>query len=80
MHGIHLSYVRYFNQRYGRSGHLFQDRFSSWVIENEKHLLATKEYIENNPVKAGVVTKKEDYQWSSAKRDGSAITIEPIII
>lgn len=80
MHAIQVAYAMYFNRKYQRRGHLFQDRFSSWVIKDEHHLLSTKEYIENNPVKAGVVSKKEDYAWSSGFRDGSYVTLSPIII
>ena len=75
MQGLHGAYVIHFNRRHARSGHLFQDRFSSWVIADEHHLLVTKEYIEQNPIKAGFVAAKEHYKWSSATRDGSDVTI-----
>ena len=52
MHSIQLAYVIYFNRRYKQTGHLFQSRFTSWVITGEEHLLSTKDYIETNPVKA----------------------------
>ncbi len=78
MHAVHLAYVMYFNRQYERRGHLFQDRFSSWVIRNEAHLITTKEYIENNPVNANLVKEKEGYQWSSASRDSSYITLSKI--
>lgn len=79
IHAIHVSYVMYFNRRYERNGHLLQDRFASQVITDEKHLLSAKEYIENNPVKSGIVESKEDYRWSSARRDGSPVTIYPLM-
>lgn len=78
MHSIQVAYAMYFNRKYERRGHLFQDRFSSWVIKDEHHLLLAKEYIENNPVKAGMIFQKEDYVWSSAFRDRSYITLSPI--
>lgn len=78
MHAIQVAYAMYFNRKYERRGHLFQDRFSSWVIKDEHHLLSTKEYVENNPVKAGMVSQKENYPWSSAFRDGSCVTLSPI--
>ena len=80
MHAIHVAYVMYFNRKYERKGHLFQDRFSSWVIMNEQHFVKTKEYIENNPVKASLVTDKGSYRWSSANRDGSCVTLNEIVI
>ena len=79
MHGLHLAYAMYFNRRYGRDGHLFQDRFSSWVVERGGYLLATKEYIENNPVKAGLTRTKHEYRWSSSTGDGSNVTVDPIM-
>ena len=80
IHAVHVAYVMYFNRRHERHGHLFQDRFISWVIKDEKHLREAKEYIENNPVKAGIALSKGSYLWSSANRDGSHITISNIDI
>ena len=65
MQGINVRYAHYFNKRYDRIGHLFQDRFKSEVIEDERYLLATVRYIHNNPVKAGMVITPADYVWSS---------------
>lgn len=65
MKRINVSYAYYFNKKYGRIGHLFQDRFKSEVIEEDTYLLAVVRYIHNNPVKAGIVEKIQDYQWSS---------------
>ncbi|MSR77779.1 MAG: transposase [Candidatus Omnitrophica bacterium] len=69
MHTTHVSYVMYFNRRHNRSGHLFQDRFTSWVIKDEHHLFEAKDYIENNPVKAGLTRIKERFEWSSASTE-----------
>ncbi len=80
MQAIQVAYAMYFNLKYKRKGHLFQDRFTSWVIKDEPHLFATKEYIENNPVKAGIVLVKDNYAWSSACRDSSRITLNKITI
>ncbi|NPV91958.1 MAG: transposase [Firmicutes bacterium] len=65
MKRINVSYAQYFNTKYKRVGHLFQDRFKSEAIEDNLNLLAVLRYIHRNPVKAGMVTKVEDYQWSS---------------
>lgn len=67
MKRINASYAYYFNQKYNRVGHLFQDRFKSENIEDERYLMAVTRYIHNNPVKAGIVEKAEDYKWSSYK-------------
>lgn len=65
MQGITIRYAQYFNKRYERIGHLFQDRFRSEVIEDERYLLAAIRYIHNNPVKAGIAAIPADYKWSS---------------
>ena len=62
----HRRYTRLINFRHGWRGHLWQERFSSFVMD-ENHLLATARYIEMNPVAAGMVTHPEDYPWSSAR-------------
>ncbi len=58
-------YVRYFNTEYKRSGTLWEGRFKSSVIDNEAYLLTCYRYIEENPVRAGLVEIPEDYRWSS---------------
>ena len=64
MKRISCSYAYYFNQKYGREGHLFQDRFRSEPITDETYLLAAVRYIHNNPQKAGICSR-EEYPWSS---------------
>jgi len=61
---IATSYVYYFNNKYKRVGHLFQDRYKSETIEDEAYLLSAIRYIHNNPEKANIA-KKEKYKWSS---------------
>lgn len=65
MKSISISYVAYFNRFYKRVGHLFQDRFRSEIIDEDPYLLEVSRYIHNNPVKAGIVEKPEEYKWSS---------------
>jgi hypothetical protein len=65
MKRITVSYVYYFNKKYKRVGHLFQDRFKSEVIEQDCYILSLARYIHQNPVKAGMVQKAADYKWSS---------------
>ena len=62
---IGARYVYYFNQKYKRVGHLFQDRFKSEPIEDDDYLLTVVSYIHNNPVKAGLSKTVDGYQWSS---------------
>ena len=65
MKRITVSYVYYFNQKYERIGHLFQDRFRSEIVEENDYVLALTRYIHQNPLKAGMVQTVGDYQWSS---------------
>lgn len=62
----HRRYTLRINSREGWKGHLWQERFASFPME-ERYLLAAARYIEMNPVRAKLVKKAEDYKWSSAK-------------
>ncbi|MCT4562730.1 MAG: transposase, partial [Maledivibacter sp.] len=59
------SYVYWYNSKYDRIGNLFQDRFKSEPVEDDKYLLTVQRYIHQNPIKAGLVTNIEEYKWSS---------------
>lgn len=63
---LHMRYSQYFNKKNNRTGHLWQGRFYSCILD-ERHVYAAVRYIENNPVRAGLVKQSEDYRWSSAK-------------
>ena len=65
MRRIGASYVYWYNWKYRRCGHLFQDRFRSEVVEDEAYFLTALRYIHQNPVKAGIVNHAGDYKWSS---------------
>jgi REP element-mobilizing transposase RayT len=64
MAGLQSSYTQQFNRRHGRVGHLFQGRYKAFLIEKDRYALALLRYIHENPVKAGVVAKPQDYAWS----------------
>lgn len=59
------SYVIWFNKKYMRCGHLFQERYRSEAVENDRYFLSVLRYIHQNPVKAGITKRVGDYQWSS---------------
>ncbi len=65
MKRIGASYVYWYNLKYDRCGHLFQDRFKSENIEDDKYLMAVLRYIHQNPIKAGMVEAMDAYRWSS---------------
>lgn len=65
MKRVTSSYVYYFNHKYGRVGHLFQERFKSQPVEDDEYFVTLLRYIHQNPVKAGMVASAENYRWSS---------------
>jgi hypothetical protein len=64
MRKLNGAYARRFNARHGRRGHLFEDRFSSWVVEDEARLEATIPYVLWNPVRANLRSSPIDWDWS----------------
>lgn len=73
MKKLGVSYSHYFNKKYERVGHLFQDRYMSEAIEDEAYLLMVFRYILNNPRKAGL-SAAADYEWNSYKLYASPAT------
>ncbi|MDP4177113.1 MAG: transposase [Bacillota bacterium] len=66
MHCINFKYAMYFNKKYDRHGHLFQDRFKSKVVNDDRYLIALSAYIHNNPVDVnGYENNPESYRYSS---------------
>ncbi len=63
-------YVRQFNNRYERTGTLWEGRFKSSLVESDRYLLACYRYIELNPVRAQMVSEPSDYRWSSFRANG----------
>ncbi len=84
MHLINGSYTTYINTKRKRSGHLFQGRYKSILVDTDNYLLELSRYIHLNPLRAGMVRKPEDYQHSSysayikKKKDG-LLTLELIL-
>ena len=62
---ICTSYAVWYNRKYQRAGHLFQDRFRSESVETDLYYTTVLRYILQNPVKAGIVARPGDYRWSS---------------
>ena len=59
------TYTRRFNLDHFQSGHLFQGRFKSILVQNDAYLMQLSYYIHNNPLRAGMVKRLIDYRWSS---------------
>jgi putative transposase len=62
---VHGRYAQYYNARWARSGHLWQNRYFACSL-GPGHLWAALAYVEMNPVRAGLVMRAGDYRWSSA--------------
>jgi REP element-mobilizing transposase RayT len=64
MHRLNGLYAQRFNLRYERRGHLFENRFSAWVLDTEEHWENACRYVLNNPVEAGLCARAEQWPWS----------------
>ncbi len=75
-------YVPYINNKYERSGTLWEGRFKASIIDSDTYLLACYRYIEMNPVRAEMVAEPADYPWSSHacnafSREDALVTAHP---
>jgi len=74
---IGARYVYWYNWKYRRIGHLFQDRFRSEPVNNDKYLLAVLRYIHQNPLKAKLCDTIKEYRWSSYREYiGSSVIVD----
>jgi putative transposase len=64
MQRLNGRYARYFNERHGRSGHLFAERYSARVVVDERHLEQVYAYIAANPAKAGLCDGDAPWPWT----------------
>jgi len=67
MHDVLSEFTIKFNKKHDRVGHLFSGRFRSQVVDKETYAKELDRYIEMNAVKAGLVSKPEDYKWCSMR-------------
>lgn len=79
----HRRYTHFVNARAGWKGHLFQSRYAS-VAMDEAHLIAAVRYVSLNPVRARLVSRAEDWPWSSVRahlagKDDALVGVEPVL-
>jgi len=67
MHNLNTRYGCYYNKKYKRVGYVFRDRYKAEGIYTERHLYSCIKYIYDNPVKAGICNKPEEYLYSNYK-------------
>jgi len=65
MHCVQTTYSVYYNNRHGRTGHVFQGRYKAILVDKDNYLLRLSRYIHLNPVRAMMVKRPQDYRWSS---------------
>lgn len=61
---ISFRYTRWINDKFRKTGHLFQGRYKALLVDQDSYLIELVRYIHLNPVRAGLVNQPEDYQWS----------------
>ena len=69
MQRLNTKYGKYYNKKYTRVGYVFRDRYKAEGIYNERYLYNCLKYIYDNPVKAGMCEKAEEYPYSNYKRN-----------
>jgi len=65
-----VSHTQRYHKHHGSGGHVWQGRFKSPVIQSDEHLLNVLRYIEANPLRAKIVSRAEEYSWSSYRARG----------
>jgi putative transposase len=73
MANVGQRYVQYINRTYRRVGSLWQGRFRSCLVDTDSYFLRCQRYVELNPVRAGIVSRPEDYPWSSHRANGLGV-------
>ena len=62
---LNSQYAQWWNRRHDRVGHVFQGRFKEQIVQRQDYLLAVCRYIALNPVRAGLVSRPDQWKWSS---------------
>ena len=67
MQNVSLRYTQWYNWRHNKSGHVFQGRYKAVMVDADAYLVELAAYIHNNPVRARITDRPENYSWSSHK-------------
>ncbi len=67
MQWLLTSHVRRYHRHYQSSGHVWQGRFKAFPVQDDEHYWTVLRYIERNPLRAGLVQRSQDWEWSSLK-------------
>ena len=77
MQWLNSQYVRWFNRRHRRVGHLFQGRFDGTLVDSDSYFLRLCRYVVRNPVRAGMVGHPKDWKWSSFAAKAGLVPAPP---
>jgi putative transposase len=69
MQSVGRRYVSHVNREYRRTGTLWEGRYKSTILDSESYVLVCHRYVESNPVRAKLVSRPEDYPWSSYRHN-----------
>lgn len=79
MKALGQRYTQYINRTYNRFGTLWQGRYRSSIVGEDRYFLVCHRYIELNPVRAGIIRHPADYEWSSYRTNAFASESEMIV-
>lgn len=65
MQWLMTSHVRRYHRHYNSSGHVWQGRFKAFPVQDDDHYFTVLRYVERNPLRAGLVGRSQDWEWSS---------------
>ena len=65
MQWLLTAHVRRYHQHYGTSGHVWQGRYKSFIVQDDEHLLTVVRYVEGNPVRSDLADTASNWLWSS---------------
>jgi putative transposase len=77
MQWLLTTHVRRYLKHYGHSGHVWQGRFKAFAVQDDDHLITVVRYVERNPLRACIVSRAEDWPWSSLSVARSATEAVP---
>jgi putative transposase len=77
MQWLLTTHVRRYLKHYGHSGHVWQGRFKAFATQDDDHLVTVVRYVERNPLRAGLVSRAEDWPWSSLGTARSTTEVVP---
>jgi putative transposase len=79
MQRLNSEYAQWWNRTHGKVGHTFQGRFKDQIVQRERYLLALLRYIALNPVRAGLVSRPDEWEWSSYRALAGLVPAPPFL-